>query len=602
MSIKGGERKLAVVAGELPTPRLLAMFETLKSTFDVTIFVLSTDAALELHGTGLKLRVFEDIAEMPGYMRGLEDELQGMDLIIGFETSRLSSFQAVRAARKHGVPFIAVVTEHRPYFYLKQPNIRAIQFDICAKAARLLALSQAAAQGLELDGLDPGKIVVTTPVINVKKFSQSAEARQRFRNYVGIGLAEILVLFPHPLEPHTRPSDLLHAVNALRQLASQPNILASAGRLRLLFAGRGSLAKSLQYEAFDLGLGRQSMFLAQDFEPFLPDLLAASDFLVMPTGSEDTRHEPYPLLMLEAMAAGVVPIVPSGSVAAELAGESGIVQTAEGRGGLLGALRTALKAPSELDDAKLCARNFAVRQYGLESTGAAAMEREVMAALEQFPTTRATGRDLTHQAGLDLIRGQRADALVKAEEALLIGDLDATTRAEALGIRGDAGYSGGDVTSALLSYEAGFKLDERNLRCLRGLGYVAWQGHANDEALSYFKKALAIREDDPETAVGIGLIYRRLGLIDDAIYWLERAATEHQHRGALSALSHAVAQLDSPEHAITILERVLEATGDSHVLLVTLGQFYLREGRTSEGEALMSRAMSLGGGSGTQAS
>ena len=109
--------KVAIVAGELQSPRFLALFESLKHDFDVCVYALDLCNVVDRHGTSLKIRVFENIQDMPGYMRGLEDELASCNLIVGIETSRLSTFQAVRAARKYGIPMVVVVNEFKPYFY-----------------------------------------------------------------------------------------------------------------------------------------------------------------------------------------------------------------------------------------------------------------------------------------------------------------------------------------------------------------------------------------------------------------------------------------------------------------------------------------------------
>jgi len=43
--------------------------------------------------------------------------------------------------------------------------------------------------------------------------------------------------------------------------------------------------------------------------------------------------------------------------------------------------------------------------------------------------------------------------------------------------------------------------------------------------------------------------------------------------------------------AIDILARVLDAVGDNHTLMTTLGHLYLNSGRTDEGQALLRRAL-----------
>src|SRR5438105_4271673 len=97
--------KVAIVAGEVTSPRALAPFEPLRDAFDVCVFALDGEALRRPEAGGnLRVRLYENAPDMPGYLRGLEEELASYDAVIGVETSRLATFQAVRAARKHGLP------------------------------------------------------------------------------------------------------------------------------------------------------------------------------------------------------------------------------------------------------------------------------------------------------------------------------------------------------------------------------------------------------------------------------------------------------------------------------------------------------------------
>ena len=65
-----------------------------------------------------------------------------MDLLIGLESSRLSTFQMIRTAQKYSIPSAVLVTEFHPFFYASYPNIRAIQSDVFANANQFWATSQ----------------------------------------------------------------------------------------------------------------------------------------------------------------------------------------------------------------------------------------------------------------------------------------------------------------------------------------------------------------------------------------------------------------------------------------------------------------------------
>ena len=50
----------------------------------------------------------------------------------------------------------------------------------------------------------------------------------------------------------------------------------------------------LKYLAYDLGLGKQAMFLHQDPEPFLNDLYSSSDIMFEPRPQVGDHHQEIP--------------------------------------------------------------------------------------------------------------------------------------------------------------------------------------------------------------------------------------------------------------------------------------------------------------------
>ncbi len=581
--------KIAIVAGEMLSPRFLALFEALKSDFDVCVYALDLFQIMDRHGTSLKIRVFENIQDMPGYMRGLEEELQSTQLIIGIETSRLSTFQAVRAARKYGIPMAVVVNEFKPYFYDRYANIRAIQFDVCNKAERFFATSRLAMDALRLDQVPEESIRLMRPVVDTVRFKVDAKGSKKFRDYVGIAENERVLLFHHELETFNAPSEVLLAM----QLLHRQNV-SHSGPVRLIFAGTGAQTMDLKYRAFDSGLGKQVMFLHQDPTPFLADLYAATDVMIMPRPRTVDFHEELPLKMLEAMACGAVPLVGAGSVAQDLAGRAGVMFTDDTFTSIAAALASLLTVPARLDRSK----DQAVAQIAKDNTLAAvsgdllAEVRQILAQTPMLQGPRFDLKPIVTEVSVLLQQGKERDALVIIEETLLVTIPSATDRAEVLRLKGEAHYGLGKTEDAMTAYSEGLRLDERNFACLRGLGFIAWQSHSNEEALMFFRKAMAIHDNDPETMLGIGLVYRRLGLTEEALFWLERCVVQHDAPpSAVVALAQACAQMSRPQTGIMALLRVLDAIGDNHTLMMTLGQLYLNEGMTEEGNELLKRAL-----------
>lgn len=293
--------KVSIVAGDLRLPRLLGLFEGLRDDFDPTVFVLNNPHTINNHGTGLKMKVFDHIHEMPGYMRDLEVHLDNSDFIVSFETSKLATFQAVRIARKLGVPCGIVVNEYQPFFYEGYQNIRAVQHDVIEKADIFWPTTAQAANTLVVDGVTSNRISRVNIPIDLDRFKHQTLARQKFRNYIGLKENETVILVRATLEPWSNVTSLLQAFALVKKRGT-----FGSRNVKLLLAGDGSEAKDLKYKTFDLGIGGHVMFLHQDCEPFLKDMYCASDIVFDPKMIKGDYLPDMPAHIAEAMACSVM--------------------------------------------------------------------------------------------------------------------------------------------------------------------------------------------------------------------------------------------------------------------------------------------------------
>jgi glycosyltransferase involved in cell wall biosynthesis len=583
------KQRLAIVAGDIEQPRFLLLFEALKSHFDLTLFVLGDESIATNFESSIKCRLYSPVADMPGYMRDLESDLATMDGIIGIDTTKISTFQAVRTARKNRIPVFVVVTESQPLFYEKYPNIKAIQYDICNTASYFWATSQAAKDTLIVEGVASEKIGLVKPNINNKRFKVSDHLRQKFRTYVGLRQEDIVVLCRGDLEPHNNLFSVLDALRLLRQQG-----IPSSLRTKVLFCGDGSISRDLKIKAADLGIGSQVLFLHQDPEPFLPDLFNASDFYLVAGTSASDRAEPFPMSLLEAMGCGMIPIVPAGSVAAELCADHGFHYNSSHLSSLVMSLFHAVHTQGNLDMQKAMISNFTLN-LAVRSSSTPNFSNEVLDQMKKSAAnivTMTSPAEILRSIANDVESGNDLDALVKVEEAELQGFETVSCLAELSCLKGEALYNIGRMEEAMNAYSVCMQIDPNNPRCLRGLGFIAWHGHSNEEALTFFKKALAVHENDLLCAYGIGLVYRRLGLLDEAMYWLESCVLKSKKpTSAVIALAQTCSQLIPRSRGIAALERAMDVVGDHHALLATLGQLYLADGQLEEGKQLLEKAM-----------
>lgn len=590
MSVKP---RMVLVAGEWDQPRMLKVFETLSESWDIVICAFDRPGIVERASTCLQLKLYPTIEDMPGYMRGLDADVARADVVVGFESSRLASFQALRASLKEGIPFFCLITESLPFFYADFPNIRAIQEDIFRHSAGFLCPTERSREMLLTEGVDTNRIFTCTLRPDTERFKIQYAARERFRSYIQIPIDCNVALFHGALIKDHQPHEALKAMDFLRR--TSPAVFSGT---KLIFAGIGSEAESLKYRCVDTKLGKNVLFLHQDPEPFISDLYNASDVLIVPPQVYSDGVVPrhcFPMTTLEAMSTGIVPLCLRGSLAHDL------VHKISPNGGEV------VDAFAYQDLGRALAKVFGgdIHQRKDHIHKDVRDEKNILDTVgDLFGIVRANlasnPRNSRRQHIRDLVaevdalshKGKDPDVLVKVEDIILRGVEEPTSLARLKTLKGDALMNLGRMEDAMNAYSDAVQVDEHSLEAYRGLGFLAWAGHSHDEALAFFKKALTISEDDSKVLLGLGLTYRRLLLYDEAVYWLERAISHDDVRSkATTAIAQVCLEVPRSDRAMILLKRTIENIGETPQLLMALGKLHMNLGNNEEGAALVSRAL-----------
>ena len=504
------------------------------------------------------------------------------------------------------MPFAVLVNEHRPYFYEAYMNIRTIQQDVFRQADLFLATSQLAVRNLQRENIAENRIEQIPLLIDTRRFCRSENAGSRFRNYFTIAPQDKVLLTQVDFEPETKIASVIDALGIMRARG----VLQKTG-WRVILAGNGTEAKNLKYQAYDLGLGNNVMFLHQDITPFAADLYNASDIVIEPKPDRGLNHEPAPLHLLEAMGCGCVPLTVAGGLGAEFAGDVGQVATSSDGAALAAELQTLLT------NQDLVAQRQAVGEQTLNNHVLGPESNQILGAvLSLLPRTierlGPIGMSTVDAIQKLLDRNLSAEAESAARSAIEEATLDDPavvnpargnpTRGNPTRVNPDLGRLQallGDALQAMRRYEEATEAyskslgyDDREARALRGLGYLSWQSHSNEEALTFFKKSLSIDHHDNQTMLGIGLVFKRVGLIDEAMFWLEKSLRHSSpSTAAILAFAQTCLECSSADSAIKRLEATIELLGDKPALEITLGQLYVKVGRTEQGNQLLQKAM-----------
>jgi tetratricopeptide (TPR) repeat protein len=156
------------------------------------------------------------------------------------------------------------------------------------------------------------------------------------------------------------------------------------------------------------------------------------------------------------------------------------------------------------------------------------------------------------------------EVLVRCDEMRdFSAENEARLYSEILRIRGDALMALTRNEEAAKAFEDALKQNLKNHHALRGLGYLAWQGHSHEDAMRFFKRALAVDPNDYQSLVGIGLVYRRLQMFNESVYWLHKAVSVGGLEStSLSLIVQACLENAENEQSIGVLKYIRENIGD----------------------------------------
>ncbi len=216
------------------------------------------------------------------------------------------NFEGARAAHRAGVPAV-IQTQHLPWL-LGAYSQQAGFFRGLRHVDRLIAVSAAQRRTYERIGV-PCELFTTVP--NGVRHRGPGPGRTAACAAVGLDPDRPIVLTVGRLRAMKGHRHLIDAV---------PELVARFPGLQVVIIGHGHLHDGLTRQAADLGVGQNVQLTGHRTDA--RQLLAAADVFVLPS-----RHEAMPLVLLEAMDAGL-PVVATRVIGSEeivVDGETGLL-------------------------------------------------------------------------------------------------------------------------------------------------------------------------------------------------------------------------------------------------------------------------------------
>jgi glycosyltransferase involved in cell wall biosynthesis len=294
--------RVVVLRGHSANPWELGAWELLQDRFDIVVAVTGSNHH-DLSGISLPVTRIPALRDrlprgrlgdlatlgLGDRYRGLADVVAGADIVHSAEIGVWWSGQPAALKPAHGFRLALTVWETIPFLETyRRFRGRADRARALAGTDLYLAATERARRCLELEGVDPGRIVVSPPGIDVERFGQRAAPP-----------AEHVVVSPGRLVWEKGHFDVLRAI-AAHDLPCRVELI-----------GDGPERDRLQAYAKELGLaGRVSVGPV----PYaaMPAAFARASCVVLASLPIPFWEEQFGMVLAEAMAAGT-PILASSS-------------------------------------------------------------------------------------------------------------------------------------------------------------------------------------------------------------------------------------------------------------------------------------------------
>lgn len=243
----------------------------------------------------LKYRILHQRAGYEFMLHGLEEALQGFDLIQSWELFTTQSLASVRAASHGNARTLITVWDDIAHDLEHLPCKAVIKSEVRSRAHGFLVYTDAARQALIEEGVAEKKIHRILPSVDLARFQSPLPIQDRdFQQWQE---GRFLVMYAGRLVREKGIFDLLDAAEPLMQKHPER-------KLSLVYLGSGTEESPLKEEIFRRGLQDTVRIISRKPNAEMPAWLHRTDLLVLPSRPRKDWREQFGMIALEALAAG----------------------------------------------------------------------------------------------------------------------------------------------------------------------------------------------------------------------------------------------------------------------------------------------------------
>jgi glycosyltransferase involved in cell wall biosynthesis len=338
--------RVLIVRGHLATPWELAPWQELPERFRVAFLRTRSNgyqtSQLQLRSIGVRARrdllprgrLGDLVTGVVGdrYLGEADEAFADADIVHAEELSFWFAADAARRKARHAYRLVQTVWETIPFLHAyRNRHARRFRDEVLDATDLFLPATERARDALLLEGVDPDRILVCPPGIDVDRFSAPG---------AGAAAREHVVLSPGRLVWEKGHQDVIRAIAALRRgLVGDGN----PPPLRLVIVGSGPERQRLEAHAGELGVDDVVSFDSVPYEEMPHVFAQASCMVLASTAAAAAAYHPFDLprafweeqfglVLAEGMAAGLDIIAGhSGAIPEVLAGHGTLVPSADWR-------------------------------------------------------------------------------------------------------------------------------------------------------------------------------------------------------------------------------------------------------------------------------
>jgi glycosyltransferase involved in cell wall biosynthesis len=316
--------RVVVLRGHLVNPWELRPWALLPERFEVTALVTRSNAfdTSDVPLRQLRVRALRDLLPKgrlgdlamgvsgDRYL-GVDEHVAGADVVHAAELSFWFAAEAARLKQEHGFKLVLTVWETIPFLSTYRNRwARKYRERTLAAGDLFLAATERARDALLLEGVDPARVEVCYPGIDLERFSSAARPDPPPEQHV--------VISPGRLVWEKGHQDVMRAIAAVHR-----GLVSASAAPGLLLVGTGPEDERLREYADELGIGSAVEFRAVPYAE-MPSLYARASCMVLASLATASGgfylgdiprffwEEQFGLVLAEALAAGL-PILASRS-------------------------------------------------------------------------------------------------------------------------------------------------------------------------------------------------------------------------------------------------------------------------------------------------